>query len=123
MRGNVWLLLVALSLPVLAAAQSLVGTTVSPSQAAPIRQEPPQGYLKLPGREVATTEVGVPYVIRRETTLPYLFSDQIWVLVGRNDDAAPLGWVYWGATTDLQSSENFEVIKSNNTTGGSMIQG
>lgn len=83
-------------------------TVVSASMPAPIREAPPHGYLKWPGRKLDTTVVENEYIILELTTLPYMFSEQIWVKIGNAGDEQgghALGWVYWGKTDD--SSENF----------------
>ena len=88
---------------------TLHGRTVAPVQAAPIRDEPPHGYLMFPGRKRADTAQQACYVIEDSMKLQFLFSDQVWVLIRKCDGEEPLGWVYWGDTVELENSVNFEL--------------
>lgn len=111
MFRHILILLLMLCLPLQVAAQTLLGKKVESKQTAPIREEPPSGYFRLPGEELGKTQTSNHYTISKERTLQYLFSTQTWVYLqpsapGQNDE--PSGWTYWGETGSADSP-NFSI--------------
>ena len=85
------------------------GTVVRAIEVAPIRESPPNGYLRRPGKKVSDTDTNRDYVISNVSTSPYMFSAQTWVEVSVDGENEPIGWVYWGAEENVDSSSNFEL--------------
>ena len=89
---------------------ALVGNTVTAKAPVPVRESPPHGLLVLPGKKIAelTLEEDA-YQITRAMVLPYIFSNQTWVLISRRDSNDVLGWSYFGK--DASESTNFALAQ------------
>ena len=90
-----------------AGVNALVGRQVTAKSPVPARLSPPQGFLALPGDQVALLPRGGSYTIAGAVTLPHMFSTQTWVLLSDRNSARPLGWSYFGK--DITKSLNFDV--------------
>jgi len=84
---------------------ALVGLKATAKLPVPVREFPPRGFLALPGTEVDKLVPDEEYQIKAAKVLPFVFSTQTWVLVGRLDSEEELGWSYFGK--DASKSTNF----------------
>lgn len=95
-----------------AAAQD-AGELFLPTQSAPIRTDPPAGFWRVPGDQVAETVPGNSYVVLDNVTIQSgVGSTQTWVRIAPIDlltgsIADPEGWVYYGAG---EESPNFSQV-------------
>ena len=88
----------------------LVGKKVRPNLEVPLRKEPPHGFFLIPGDEITKLKPNKEYEIVQWKTLPYLFSDQVWVYLRAADKVGDVyGWSYFGE--DALNSKNFLVMK------------
>jgi len=90
----------------------LVGTWVKAVTAVPVREDPPNGFLLLPGKKLQLLKPGTKYQIAEVAVRPYVFSTQTWVRVSSPDSEKDLGWSYFGENPVWLDSKNFALVHS-----------
>ena len=82
---------------------------VKAKEPVPVRIYPPQGFLVLPGKKVDELKPKNTYKIIAVKVLPYVFSNQTWILLGNPNSDKKLGWSYFGK--DTLKSKNFALVR------------
>ena len=85
-------------------AETLVGSTVTPVVALPLRTSPPGTFFQSKGDQIGVASPNVGYRVLDETAVPTVLGTEQWLKVQKLSDPSTTGWIYSGAPDSIQSN-------------------